>query len=54
MIFCTGNLIHALVVFKYSYFRNYAVHFDENVTYYTVCACVLATRVSHASRLNRP
>jgi len=35
MIFCTGNMIYELMVFKFSLLRNWAVHFDETVHVYT-------------------
>jgi len=34
MILCGGNLTHELMVFKFSYLRNWAVYFDETVKYY--------------------
>ena len=34
MSFCTGNVTRELTVFKFSYLRNQAVHFDETVAYY--------------------
>jgi len=33
-ILCAGNLTHELMVFKFSYIRNWAVYFDETFTHY--------------------
>jgi len=30
----TGNLTHELMVFKFSYLRNEAIHCDKTATYY--------------------